>query len=205
MAQTRQTIICEWCGEEFSALISTNRKYCSFECSVAGRHQPDGPQKARHRIYYHNPEEWRELLQEAERKAEKTYKRGRRVWLVCGVTSMYNGLDGLVGIIQYQLNRNPFDGDIYVFCDVSGTMLKYLDWDGAGFCVAQRRAQSGSYPWPPAEAGSVIEITEKEFEFLKTKSIVPIGQKAKSEKRKKNKKKLQKTSCEKIGENADIA
>lgn len=177
MAQTRQHIICEWCGEEFSALISTNRKYCSFDCSVAARHKPVKFKKAGHRIHYRNPDEWREQIKEAANKAEKTYKRGKRVWLVCGVTSMYTGMDGLLGIIRYKLNHNPFDGAIYVFCDHTGTMLKYLEWDGAGFCIGKRRAQSGSYPWPPLEAGAVIEITEKEFEFLKVKSIVPFSTK----------------------------
>ncbi len=101
---------------------------------------------------------------------------------------MYVGLDGLLGIIQYTLNRNPFDGDVYVFCDSTHTMLKYLEWDGAGFEISKRRAQSGSYPWPPPEAGLMVETTEKEFAFLRTKSIVPIGQKTTAKKRKKSKK-----------------
>ena len=91
----------------------------------------------------------------------------------CGHT----GLDGLLGIIRYQLNHSPYDGNLYVFRDLSGTMIKYLEWDGAGFCLSKRRAQSGSYPWPPAEAGKVLEITEKEFEYLKSRSIVPCKEK----------------------------
>jgi hypothetical protein len=144
-------------GEEFSDVASARRKYCSLSCTAAARYKPSRPVKARRRVFYRNPEEWRE----------------QRVWLVCGVASMYTGLDGLLGIIRYQLNRNPFDGDIYVFCDGGGTMLKYLEWEGAGFCLGKRRAQSGSYPWPPSEAGLVIELTEKEFEFLRGKFIVP--------------------------------
>ena len=173
MSKTHTKIICEWCGEEFTAFASASRKYCSFECSVAARHKQNTRTKARRRITYHTPEEWQELLKESTRKAERDPKRGRRVFLVCGVTSMYTGLDGLLGIIRYQLNHNPFDGNIYVFCDSMGTMLKYLHWDGAGFCMGKRRAQSGSYPWPPSDAGAVMEISEKEFDFLRSKSIVP--------------------------------
>lgn len=188
MAKTRTQITCAWCGEWFTALSSLNRKYCSKDCHTAARHDPGGYKKAKRRLTYHNPEEWQELLREATRKTGSSQKRGKRVWLVCGITSMYTGLDGLLGIIRYQLNRNPFDGGVYVFCDAEGTMLKYLEWDGAGFTLGKRRAQSGSYPWPPSEAGQAIEITEKEFEFLRTKSIVPIGYKAKPKRRKKSKK-----------------
>jgi len=52
-------------------------------------------------------------------------------------------------------------------------MLKYLEWDGAGFSIGKRRAQSGTYPWPPDELGPVVEITEKEFAYILHKSIVP--------------------------------
>lgn len=172
MAQTHVQVTCAWCGKEFTAPASAGRKYCSLDCVSAARHQPGKCQRASHRIFYKNPEEWREQIREASRKAGSPSKRGRRVWLVCGATSMYLGLDGLLGTIQYRLNRNPYDGGIYVFCDSTGMMLKYLEWDGSGFCLGKRRAQSGSYPWPPSEAGAVIEITEKEFEFLKGKSIV---------------------------------
>ncbi|WP_300758863.1 IS66 family insertion sequence element accessory protein TnpB [uncultured Oscillibacter sp.] len=57
---------------------------------------------------------------------------------------MYTGLDGLLGIIRYQLNHSPYDGNLYVFRDLSGTMIKYLEWDGAGFCLSKRRGRKSS-------------------------------------------------------------
>jgi endogenous inhibitor of DNA gyrase (YacG/DUF329 family) len=187
MAQTRENVVCAWCGEAFSALKNLNRKYCSIHCYTAARHQPER-QKAGRRISYHDPDEWRALLKTALKDFGGPAKRGQRVFLVCGETNMNTGLDGLVNIIRYRLNLNPYDGSLYVFCDFSETNLKYLEWDGAGVCITKRRAQSGSYPWPPSEAGSAMEITEKEFAFLKTKAIVPVGQKRKPKKRGRPKK-----------------
>jgi len=188
MSATRETVTCGWCGEEFSALIRLGRKYCCIECYTLARQNPQGPKKGSRHISYRDSEEWRGLIAQATQKAGLRLHRGQRVWLVCGVTSMYTGLDGLLAIIRYRLNRNPYDGGLYVFCDAGHTMLKYLEWDGAGFSIGKRRAQSGSYPWPPSEAGEVMEITEKEFAFLKTKAIVPVGQKRKSKKRGRPKK-----------------
>lgn len=88
-----------------------------------------------------------------------------------------NGLDGLTSIIRYQLRCNPYDGSIYVFRDCTGSMLKYIEWDGQGFLQGKRRAQSGTYPWPNGEAGRVVEISEKEFTYLLSKSIVPFKEK----------------------------
>lgn len=187
MAQTRETVICGWCGEKFSALISTNRQYCSTHCYTAARHQPERVKGSR-RVSYTDADEWRELMKAAMRDFGVTPKRGKRVFLVCGETNMNLGIDGLTNIIRYRLNLNPYDGSLYVFCDFSGSNLEYIEWDGAGFCIAKRQAQSGSYPWPPSEAGLTMEISEKEFEFLKTKSIVPVGQKRKPKKYKRVKK-----------------
>ena len=166
---------CVLCGKEFTSDRWHGGEYCGRECAAAARHDP-GHKRGMRRIQYTGPEEWKEQLHEASRRSPPP-KRGKRVWLVCGVTSMYLGLDGLLGIIRYQLNHSPYDGSLYVFRDFSGTMIKYLEWDGAGFCLSKRRAQSGSYPWPPAEAGKVLEITEKEFDYLKSRSIVPCKEK----------------------------
>jgi transposase len=40
---------------------------------------------------------------------------GVRVWLVCGVTDMRKGFDGLAALIQLQLCADPFSGQLFVF------------------------------------------------------------------------------------------
>lgn len=90
---------------------------------------------------------------------------------------MYIGLDGLTAIVRYQLRCNPYDGSIYVFRDTPGSMLKYIQWDGQSFLQGKRRAQSGTYPWPKGDAGTVVEIQEKEFNYLMSNSIVPFKEK----------------------------
>ena len=62
---------------------------------------------------------------------------------------------------------------VYVFRDSVGSMLKYIEWDGQSFLQGKRRAQSGTYPWPAGQPGSIVEVNEKEFTYLLSKSIVP--------------------------------
>ena len=75
-------------------------------------------------------------------------------------------MDGFIAIIRYTLRYDPYDGSAYVFRDRPGSMLKYIEWDGQSFWQGKRRAQSGTYPWPPGEPGSVTETNEREFEYL---------------------------------------
>jgi transposase len=158
---------CLCCGQPFEPTCHhTRQKYCSRACCVK----------------YNNAKRYYSTPMDSCPNCGGTAKRGRRVFLVCGETNMHLGLDGLVNVIRYRLNLNPYDGSLYVFCDFSGTNLKYLGWHGAGFCIAKRRAQSGSYPWPPSEAGMTLEIPEREFAFLKAESIIPIGKKRKPKK-----------------------
>ena len=74
---------------------------------------------------------------------------------------------------RYHLKLDPFDGSVYVFRNGTGSMLKYIEWDGQGFLQGKRRAQSGRYPWPKGQTGDVLEISEKEFEYLLSRLIVP--------------------------------
>ena len=175
MDQTHVEETCEWCGEKFTDTSGQGRRYCSRSCATAARFTPKA-RRGRRRIPSVEAEEWREKLTEAAR-ASGTGKRGKRVRLVCGTTSMYTGLDGLLAIIRYHLKLDPYDGSVYVFRDSVGSMLKYIEWDGQSFLQGKRRAQSGTYPWPAGQPGSIVEVNEKEFTYLLSKSIVPFKEK----------------------------
>jgi transposase len=99
------------------------------------------------------------------RKAVLEPKKDRRIYLVCGAARLVS-LDTLVTFIRYQLQCDPFDGNMHVFCNREGTHLKWLEWDGSGFCVGSRHTEWGRYPWPDEKMGVAIEINEQEFEFL---------------------------------------
>lgn len=67
------------------------------------------------------------------------------------------------------------------FLDSSGQGRRYCSrscsvsarYTRQGVRRGKRRAQSGSYPWPAGQTGEAVEISEKEFEYLLGKSIVP--------------------------------
>ena len=133
MEETHRRQVCAWCGEEFSVYAGEERQYCCRNCASAAQTAPENFRRGIRRIQNTEPESWTEHIKQAAREAELD-RDSRRVRLVCGETSMYAGSDSLTAIIRYRLRFNPYDGSIYVFRDQSGTMLKYLHWDGQGFC-----------------------------------------------------------------------
>ena len=120
-------------GRIFGLCRGEERQYCCRNCASAAQTAPENFRRGICRIQNTEPESWTEHIKQAAREAELD-RDSRRVRLVCGETSMYAGSDSLTAIIRYRLRFNPYDGSIYVFRDKSGTMLKYLHWDGQGFC-----------------------------------------------------------------------
>lgn len=88
-----------------------------------------------------------------------------RVWLVCGVTDMRKGFDGLAALIQLQLRDDPFSGQLFVFRGRRGDRVKILWWDGDGLCLYAKRLERGRFVWSRATDGSV-HLTAAQLSML---------------------------------------
>ena len=66
-----------------------------------------------------------------------------RVYLVCGVTDMRKGFDGLAVRVQLTLQLDPHGGALFVFRGRRGDLIKVLWWDGQGLCLF---ANAGARP-----------------------------------------------------------
>jgi len=55
-------------------------------------------------------------------------------------------VNGLCELVQQELEMNPFDENLYVFCNWKRDRLKILHWDRTGFVLtAQNFALSASF------------------------------------------------------------
>ncbi|WP_244826215.1 IS66 family insertion sequence element accessory protein TnpB [Caballeronia sp. TF1N1] len=80
---------------------------------------------------------------------------GTRVWLAAGVTDMRRGMDGLAGLVQSTLGRDPFSGHIFLFRGRRGDLIKILWWSGDGMNLYAKRLEHGRFVWPQANSGTV--------------------------------------------------
>ena len=72
-------------------------------------------------------------------------------------TDMRKSFDGLSGLVQNTLGRNPSGGDVFIFINKRRDKVKLLHWQGAGFVLYYKRLESGTFELPRynIEAGSI--------------------------------------------------
>ena len=80
---------------------------------------------------------------------------GTNIWIAAGVTDMRRGVAGLSAVVQTALERNPFEGHVFVFRGKRGDLIKLLWWDGDGLCLFAKRLERGRFLWPQANEGAV--------------------------------------------------
>ncbi len=56
-----------------------------------------------------------------------------RIFLARGVTDMRKQIDGLAGLVEHQLKKNPFSGHLFVFCNRARDRVKILYWESSGY------------------------------------------------------------------------
>lgn len=61
-------------------------------------------------------------------------------------------IDGLALEVQEVLQADPLSGQCFVFRNRRGDKVKVLYWHGNGFCLLYKRLESGTFPWPTADA-----------------------------------------------------
>jgi transposase len=58
-------------------------------------------------------------------------------------------------VVQTVLEKNPFEGHVFVFRGRRGDLIKVLWFDGDGLCLFSKRLERGRFVWPRAEDGRV--------------------------------------------------
>lgn len=90
---------------------------------------------------------------------------GTQVWLVCGTTDMRKGFDGLAALVQVEVTKDPFSGQLFVFRGRRSDRVKVLWWDGDGMCLYAKRLERGRFVWPRTEDGTV-HLTSAQLSML---------------------------------------
>lgn len=93
------------------------------------------------------------------------FQRIKHVYLAAGYTDMRKGIDGLASIVQTQMNLDPFDSSLFLFCGRKASVIKGLLWEGDGFILLNKRLNSGKFQWPrtPEE---VVQLTDQQLRWL---------------------------------------
>ena len=87
-----------------------------------------------------------------------TLSSSNRFHLYNQPTDMRKSFDGLSGLVQNTLGRNPLSGDVFIFINRRRDKIKLLHWQGISFTLYYKRLEEGTFEVPvyDPEAGSVV-------------------------------------------------
>lgn len=86
------------------------------------------------------------------------------VYLACGLTDLRKSIDGLSMIVQTELKIDPFEKDLFVFCNKQMNKLKILHFD-EGFWLYYYRLESNRFKWPMTKE-EALKVNKKELSWL---------------------------------------
>ncbi|HUT84168.1 MAG TPA: IS66 family insertion sequence element accessory protein TnpB [Thermodesulfobacteriota bacterium] len=70
-------------------------------------------------------------------------------------TDMRKSFDGLSGLVQSQLHRNPTSGEVFIFINRRRNKVKLLRWEQGGFILYYKRLESGTFELPKFQIDAV--------------------------------------------------
>ena len=86
------------------------------------------------------------------------------VYAYGGPVDMRKGFDGLSGLVERELGRDPLSGDLFLFVNRNLRRAKVLLWDGTGLCIYAKRLSRGRFTAPWAREGeAALEMTMSEL------------------------------------------
>lgn len=108
--------------------------------------------------------------------------RSVRVYAYPAPVNLRKGYDGLYGLVEQGLKRDPMSGDLFLFVNESRKLCKVLVWDGSGLCIFQKRLAKGTFAKLWRDDDQVVRLTQSELALfiegctlLDRRSLSPIA------------------------------
>jgi transposase len=85
------------------------------------------------------------------------------VYLNREVVDFRKAINGLVVIVEQQIQLSPYADVVFVFCNRGRDKLKILYWDRTGFCLWYKRLEKNRFKWPHQQ---VITLTPQQLGYI---------------------------------------
>lgn len=87
---------------------------------------------------------------------------GVQVWVATTPVDMRKSFDSLAEVVRSFLGADPLSGNLFVFRNRGGHLVKILWWDKNGLSIFYKRLERGEFRFP--RSGEVsVEITREEL------------------------------------------
>ena len=96
----------------------------------------------------------------------KSIKSFTDIYLSRRYVDFRKGINGLGALVQDEMDLDPFDGALFIFCSRTRDKIKILYWDRTGFALWHKRLEKEKFKWPKKLPDEVIILDQTELEWL---------------------------------------
>ena len=70
------------------------------------------------------------------------------IYLYMDVVDFRKSINGLIVVVEQDMNLNPFRDALFVFCNKKRDKVKILYWDKTGFALWYKQLEKHRFKWP---------------------------------------------------------
>ena len=93
------------------------------------------------------------------------WSASQHVYIVCGKTDLWKGIDGLAMVIAENYGLELDNDSLFLFCGNRNDRFKGLYRDGEGFILLYKRFENGGLRWPRHREDAVA-LTKSQIKAL---------------------------------------
>jgi len=79
---------------------------------------------------------------------------GVKVFIATAAMDMRKSFDGMAYLVDKELKKDVYSGQIFVFCNKRGDKIKIFYWDRNGYCCWYKRLERGVFRLPKVSGKS---------------------------------------------------
>ncbi len=88
------------------------------------------------------------------------------VYLHRDIVDFRKSINGLVVIVEQQMQLSPYSDAVFVFCNRARDKVKAVYWDRTGFCLWHKRLGKDKFQWPRQLNEQVIVLNVQQLDWL---------------------------------------
>ena len=96
----------------------------------------------------------------------KMFVESGAIYLHRDAVDFRKSINGLVLIVEQQMNLSPFADALFVFSNKNRDKLKVVYWDQSGFCLWYKRLEKEKFKWPRTYREAVMPLSTEQWQWL---------------------------------------
>ncbi|MCP3662770.1 MAG: IS66 family insertion sequence element accessory protein TnpB [Gammaproteobacteria bacterium] len=88
------------------------------------------------------------------------------IYLYRHAVDMRKSINGLVAIVEGELEMDPFSSTLFIFCNTNRTLVKMVGWEGNGFILWMKRIDKARFRWPVNLPLDCVELSAQQINWL---------------------------------------